>query len=436
MTDRMKLYNYFFKFTSSVTHHFPKTGSRFLNSFAGFVYSNPLLIKKKFSVDLSILKAVNGFEKILVASDMNIGDAINVQAAVSALRFFYPLAEIDYVISRKAFHLINGNPEISNVFPVYKGGTYPCIEDYSGIKQILDRNKYDLIFNFCPFFNEKVLFGKNQKVINSSTLASLIVKHENYQTGINHIAYQIFYYLSGLISIIEHKVAPSSFPGIVLTLPKNASYRAKEFLGTCKINSNIPLVMLNPDASSLFTRIPFEIQTFILKELAKLSCTVILGRGISFPGFEEKLLEAVPPELRKRVYVIPDGMSIEEYTALLDFVDVYITGDSGPLHAAAARKFQRDDRSGFRNRTAIFSIFGATPARIYGYDSSSRLYLSANQDAPSRVYVPHSLCRNITCINKMAKTCNIVRCFDSFDGDSFMLDIKNYLKNISMENRV
>jgi len=105
-------------------------------------------------------------------------------------------------------------------------------------------------------------------------------------------------------------------------------------------------------------------------------------------------------------------MSLDVYAAVLDYADVFITGDTGPLHLAAARRYARSGSHRFRNRTAVLSLFGATISRMSGYDSSQAGYLAANQDAPSWCYVAASPCRNVTCLNKCFKTCRTVRCFE------------------------
>jgi hypothetical protein len=58
------------------------------------------------------------------------------------------------------------------------------------------------------------------------------------------------------------------------------------------------------------------------------------------------------------------------------------------------------------------------------------LFPPANQDVLSRTYVSQSPCRNITCVNKMAKTCQKVRCFEVLDVDSIYRDVDLYLKNL------
>jgi hypothetical protein len=113
---------------------------------------------------------------------------------------------------------------------------------------------------------------------------------------------------------------------------------------------------------------------------------------------------------------------------LIDLADVFVSGDTGPLHVAAARKISRTNRREFRNQTAVLSLFGATPARMSGYDSRKTGYLPACQDAPSLCYTAGSPCRNITCLNKMLKTCPTVRCFEEMDIDALAEWMESFIK--------
>ena len=142
-------------------------------------------------------------------------------------------------------------------------------------------------------------------------------------------------------------------------------------------------------------------------------------------------MESIPLQYQKKVTIVPVSMPIDAYAILIDFADIFVTGDTSPLHIAAAQKISQSGNYDFKNKTAVLSIWGATPSRIYGYDSIREGYFPANQNAPSRVFVAESPCRNITRINKMSKACKYVRCFNSLNileiiklADHILKDLK------------
>src|SRR5581483_9774027 len=171
-----------------------------------------------------------------------------------------------------------------------------------------------------------------------------------------------------------------------------------------------------------------EFQASLLSQILKRDCTVLFGTAFVHKDIEKKLLDNLSTDEKKRVVIVPSTLPIDAYAALVDFADVFISGDTGPLHIAAARKFSKTGAMKFRNKTFVISVFGATPARMSGYDSTNPLFPPANQDAPSRTYVAESPCRNITCVNKMAKTCKNVRCFDVLNVSEIVRDIKTHLE--------
>jgi ADP-heptose:LPS heptosyltransferase len=165
----------------------------------------------------------------------------------------------------------------------------------------------------------------------------------------------------------------------------------------------------------------------MLKRLAQIPGRILLGTDFTTKTLEQRLLEKLSPEERDKVVYVPTTLSLDGYTALIDFADVFISGDTGPLHMAAARKVSRSGNFKFKNKTFVVSIFGATPARVSGYDSKNPLFLPANQDVQSRSYATESLCHNVTCVNKMFKTCKTVRCFEALDVENIVVDIKLHL---------
>jgi hypothetical protein len=191
--------------------------------------------------------------------------------------------------------------------------------------------------------------------------------------------------------------------------------------------------MFNPDSSSRFNLMPFESQSRLLGLLAAettAETSILLGAGHTEAGIGERLADSIPSTLRSKVRIVPRTMPLDVFSALIDYADVFVSGDTGPLHLAAARRYSRSGHYQFRNRTAVLSFFGATTPRMSGYDSFQPGYLPANQDAPSWCYQAGSPCRNITCLNKMFKTCKTVRCFEHVDVAGLSTLIAGHLNGL------
>ncbi len=424
-----------FHLTSVLTTWFPRGGAwLFDHTFIPLIGNKPL-VRFIFNRNLQTVRKVKDFKKILVVSDIHIGDAILASGGVSAFRNFFPNAQIDYVVKKSVACFFEGHPDMTNLYPIFTGGQYPNETDLESVRKLTSENRYDICMNCCPFLSDKHIFPKGQKVLNMITAAPDILRNLRGHTGSCHFMYQSYGLPFGVLSKISEIKNPDSYKGAAIMLSNEAATEAKSFLEENKVPRNSPLFFLNPDAASPYNRIPFENQVELLKGLLAMKGHVILGSGFTAREIEKQLLERLGDVEKTGVTVVPTSMSLDGYAALIDSADLFISADTGPLHIAAARKKSRSGNMQFRNRTFVVAVFGATNARMSGYDSTNPLYPAANQDAPSRTYVSESPCRNITCMNKMAKTCEKVRCFEPLDTGKILEDIHHYLGRHETSNK-
>lgn len=420
----------FFRLTSDLTTWWPKGGARFLDALLIHTVGTRPVANYFFERNLTIVGEVSRFDRILVVSDIHIGDAVMLQGAVTAFRDFFPDSRIDYVIKKSAACLIEGNPDISNLYPVFTGTVYPDPDDRLNVHQIASDNRYDLCLNCCPFLEDRRDFPGGQHILNFLTVGPQLLRNEFGRTGINHFSYQSREFVRALLSAGRRTVRDEAFTGVSVALSDQAIEEAESFLRNSDVRKDETIIFLNPDAASIYTRVPCTHQVAILTGLTPLNVRILLGSGFTEKNIERRLLSALPFGQRAKITCLPTSLSLGGYAALCDIADVFISADTGPLHIAAARKVSRSGKRQFRNRTFVISLFGATPARMSGYDSVDPLFPAANQDAPSRTYVAGSPCRNLTCVNKIAKTCKVARCFETLDTEQIITDIKSYLRGL------
>jgi heptosyltransferase-2/heptosyltransferase-3 len=417
-----------FHWTSLLTTWFPRGGAWFFDHTLPYILGNPLLVKAVAAQNLEKARAVPQFKRILVIPDIHIGDAIMLQGAVHAFRDFFPDARIDYVVKKSVACLLEGNPVVSNLYPYFTGTVFPEPSDIEAVKKLVAENQYDLCFNCSPFFEDGRLFPKGQKFLDFMTVAPQLVRNDLDHAGINHFLFQSYHFVEKLLRKVTARYPVHPFPGVEVTLSDEAVQGAQDWLKSAKVSDGKPLLFFNPDTASRYTLVPFEYQVDLLQKVLTMDVQVLLGTAFTHKGIETRILESLTPEEKKRVALVPTSLPIDSYAALTDLADVFVSGDTGPLHIAAARKRSKSGKAYFRNRTFVISIFGATPAHMSGYDSTDPLFPPTNQDVLSKTYVSESPCRNITCVNKMAKTCEKVRCYETLDVDRIAADIRSYLQ--------
>jgi len=404
--------------TSRLTEIFPVFGQRLLDSTIRPFYGSRIMSAVFEQGNRRIMKRMKAFRRFLVIPDIHIGDAVVTQSSLMAVRDFFPDAEIDYVINKTVAPLIEGNPDATRIMPVFSDGRFPFSTDVETLLEIIRNGQYDLCLNFCPFLDRNDLAEPSQPFVRFLSHAPKIVRNENDSSQINHFSYQGYQFVRGLLSVVAQPVRGDCFRGVRTTYSDEAIEYAWRFAREAGLSCRSLVMMFNPDSGSKFNLMPFESQAALLGLLARdttADTTILLGAGHTEASIGERLADNIPSQFRSKVRIIPRSMPLEVFSALIDFADVFVSGDSGPLHLAAARRYSRSGRYQFRNRTAVLSFFGATPPRMSGYDSFQAGYLPANQDAPSWCYQAGSRCRNITCLNKMSKTCRTLRCFEQVD---------------------
>lgn len=414
--------------SSRLTNHFPRAGSSCLDSVIMPLLSNLLLSNILKRLNCRIMRRIKSFHRFLVISDIHIGDGVFLQSVLTGLRDFFPDAQVDYVVSKAVYPLIAGNPEATTIYPIFFGdGPYPPAESLEALRDLYSKEKYDLCLNLCPFIRNSDITPGGRGVLNFKTHAPTLLRNERKPGPINHFSYQNYRFTHEWLSQAAIPIRAKSFKGVRLTLSDSAVKKGESFAATVGLAPDQPVILYNPDTASRFTLMPFDRQVEFLLKLTRFPVSILLGEGHSEAGIGVRLKAALPASLQEKVSIVPAALPLDAYSALIDRCDVFISGDTGPLHIAAARKFSASGRHVFRNRTAVLSIFGATPARMSGYDSFQPGYLPANQDAPSWCYVAKSPCRNITCLNKMYKTCPKVRCFEEVDIAGMTDRIREYL---------
>jgi len=384
----------------------------------------------------ALLHNIGEIRKILVISDVNIGDAIVIQSCIEAVRHYFPDSEIDYAYTIVADPVIKRNPHISNFFPIFSSPIRPSKIERDVIKRLCREEAYDIVINFCPFLSIRDLKGAGCTTISSTMLIAEILKAKIKGNEIAHLAYRMNEYINQLFSELLEKTDSNKgrciCSGTKLYLSADVLAARNRYLRSFGISPDDRIVYFNPDASNKYTFLYKETQVFLLTQLLSQDTFdfLLLGPGITFQGIERYLVDNIPTPLQERLIVLDKKLSLDIYASLLDTCDLFITGDTGPMHIAAARKIAVNNTQDFKNRTAIVGIFGSSEPGIYGYDSFEDIYVEASQDAPSKVFEATPDCKDITCsLQRIISKCPGGRCFDGLNIDEIITYIGMYLSS-------
>lgn len=370
---------------------------------------------------------------MLVIPGVNIGDAIMAQAFIAPFKRTDPSLRISYVYQKKAYPLVRENPDIDLHFPVFQSLGYPTRRDVQNLRQVLEQSPFDLIVNISPYFSRREFQVSGAPVIFPSRLIARVLRayaQDNQKAQLifhmERMAQEMLQMLCGVRN--PRSRAQENTPSIPIYATTSVHEKTRKIFRELGVPSSRKRVMFNPDTSSRYTLIPLPLQRRLLEGILSIKdVAVLLNRGFTFTGIEKRLIKHVPEVLKRRIVLIPEDVPIDVYASLTDHSDLFVSGDTAPLHIAAARKVVVDSGDGFRNATAVVGVFGATDARIYGYDSTSEKYLDTSQSAPSKVFEASPPCKNLTCIDKVSKTCVEPKCFEGLDPEPIIAYIRDYL---------
>lgn len=417
----------FFQLSSGLTDRIPRTGARLLDAVLVPVFASREMERRLAAREAKALVRLGAVHRVLVLADIHLGDAVMHQSIVTALRDFFPRAEIDYAVSRAAVCLVAGNPEITEVRPVYTSGPLPGRSDLEEVSRLCNEGGYDLAVNACPFFVRGNPIPGHLPLLDFTGQAPQLLRNEQTPGEPNHFLYQAHVFLHRILRQRFRPVREKPLRGVHLTLTERARREAAACLAHATGGFEGPVVLVNPDTGSPFTRPPFELLAQLIGDLARSPIRVLVGEGHTDHGVGRRLIARLPRRAARRVFLVPASLRADAHAALTDLVDAFISGDTGPLHWAAARKRSAPGTAPCRNQTFVVSLFGATPARMSGYDSVLPGFLPAWQDCPSATYVSEPPCRNITCLNKLQKTCRVARCFEGLGAGPITESVMSYL---------
>jgi Glycosyltransferase family 9 (heptosyltransferase) len=315
---------------------------------------------------------------------------------------------------------------------------FPTEDDLSRLGELISKESFKVILNLGPFLDARRLPEPARVMQLFMPFAAYMLRAWKAE-GRRHISYFTRAYFSDFLGNRGKVFEQQNFSEPSLPLNTNTVYLSREaiemasaFLSSHRLSAGCGLVFLNPDATSQFGLIPFEVQSRLLRHITELEevKAVLLGKAYSNKDMEARLIAELPKRLAKKIVIVPH-MPIEVYTALIDASDMFISGDTGPLHISACRKQGPAGFAPMRNKTVVLAIYGATDSRMYGYDSEQPHHVPANQDAPSRSFSAPAPCRNISCINKFGKSCSEVRCFNGLPVEEIAEYITSYFQRHS-----
>lgn len=280
--------------------------------------------------------------KVLIIRNGAIGDVIHTTALFRAIKKAYPHIDIDYATSYITAPLLKNDCDLKEVF---------VFEDYSykyflSLVSEFKKKKYDLIINLQPQLKFNLL------------CALIGVKTVNYKKDFKKHAVENFF-----------DTAKKMLPKIELPpdLEIQISEKGKQYvLNTFPEIQACKNVVFNMSATTQRQGRKWSVDYY--KELAirlinEYNCNIVLTGSM-----QDKDLTAQLVNLHENIYDFAGKFSLTESAALYSMCDLFVSGDTGPLHIASAC-----------NNPVCIGLYGSMPIERTGVWGEKHYSLSAKE---------------------------------------------------------
>lgn len=284
------------------------------------------------------------FSRIAIVKLSSIGDIVHTLPALHTLRVNYPQAYIAWLVEDRFKELLEGHPDLDEVIPVslkswknnfFRYGVYPAaLLDIFWFGQDLRQCLFDLVLDFQGLIKSGLITkmtGAPTKVGFAFTRCKEFMnyfftnEHAPREERDVHVVEKNL----SLLKVLEVEPTAINFP---LTWGEADKDFAQKFWASVEATASTPWVAFNPGAGWPTKRWPVTYWAELGDKL--------MGAGLSRvllcwgPG-EEFLVDAILPLMKYKPVVLP-RTSLKQFLAVLERVSLLVSGDTGPLHLAAA----------------------------------------------------------------------------------------------------
>jgi len=287
---------------------------------------------------------MDSYKKILIIRLSAVGDVIRTIPTVKALKSFYPFSNITWVVEEPSKEILESQPEIDNVI------IFPRKRWLAGLKSInapkiiievvefilkLRKERFDIVLDFHGILKSGLLSflsGSPKRIgfdRNSSKELNYIfsnIKVKLYEERINRFKRNM-QLLKGIgLEIKEYKPE--------LNIPLKDREYIESFFSSLSPPPQKPIIAIHPgtSAKTIYKRWMSDRYAQLADRLIEeIGSTIIFTWGPD----ELELINSIRKEMRGKSLLGPKTKSLITLGELFRRCDLYIGGDTGPMHVAS-----------------------------------------------------------------------------------------------------
>lgn len=283
--------------------------------------------------------------KILVLRLSAVGDVIRTLPAVKAIKTHFPTASITWMVEEPSKALIESQPEIDEVilFPRQRWseglkslkGWWRTIKEVRIFIQALRRKKFDVVLDFHGILKSGLLSflsGSPQRIgYERGTSKEGNFLFSNIKVKLPKEKISRFDRNFNLLKGMGLEVKPEGYP---LYIPTEDREYVKSFFNRLFPPPQSPSIAIHPGTSpkTLYKRwMPDQYAQLADRLVRELEATVLFTWG---PG-ELDWVKRIQERMKESSLLGPQTLSLTQLGEVYRHCDLYIGGDTGPMHIAS-----------------------------------------------------------------------------------------------------
>ena len=262
--------------------------------------------------------------RICIVKPSALGDVVQTLPLLGVLRRRFPSASISWVVRRDLAELLTGHPELSEVIPYQRDGSW---REFLGLLSLLRRRRFDLVFDLQGLFRTALMtFATGAPLrVGLETAregANLACNCVIPDSGRNVPAHLRYWRVAEALGLADHPRV-----SVVPTTPLEAAWAADQLRPLSR-----PILALHAGATWETKRWPIEKFAAVARRFE--GSVVVVGSAAE-QGPAAQIASAAVSQGR-RALNLAGRTTLKQLAALLSAADLLVSNDSGPLHLAAA----------------------------------------------------------------------------------------------------
>ena len=319
-------------------------------------------------------------QRICLIKPSALGDVVQTLPLLGMLRQRFPTATLSWVVRRDLADLITGHPELAEVIPFHRDGTWRESRKLLGL---LRRRRFDLVFDLQGLFRTGVMTLATGAAIRvgletareGANLACNCVLPDSGRDVPAHLRYWRVAEALGLSNHPQTAVIP--------TTPADVSWLAEQLRHLPR-----PILAIHPGAGWITKRWPVE----KFAEIARRFNGSIVVIGAASERLSGMRIIASTTDFPKPALNLTGQTTLKQLAVLLKNVDLLVTNDSGPMHLAAAVE------------TPVVGIFTCTNPMLSGPGGSRHELVSTSVSCAAGYHklCPHRGSSHLACLGELS----------------------------------